>query len=103
MLKAISKNGIPVRLSEERWLHITTGHPEVAGLLYDILEAIENPVCIYEGIYGELIAIGTSENLKDKFIVIVYREINLEDGFVITAYISNKMQTFRNKKILWKQ
>ncbi len=29
--------------------HISTGHPEIAGYYYEILETIENPLCIYEG------------------------------------------------------
>jgi hypothetical protein len=103
MDKAISKNNIPVRLSNERWLHITTGHPETAGLYFEILETIENPLCIYEGNYNELIAVGRIGNIPDKFIVVVYKEISLSDGFVITAYLSNKMQSFKKKKIIWKQ
>jgi hypothetical protein len=103
MDQAISKNGVPIRLSNERWLHITTGHPETAGLYFEILETIENPLCIYQGNYDELIAIGRIGNIQDKFIVVVYKEIKLSDGFVITAYISNKMQSFKKKKIIWKQ
>ena len=26
-----SKNGVPIRLTEERWLHITEEHSEMAG------------------------------------------------------------------------
>ena len=103
MDQAISKNGIPIRLTNERWLHITTGHPEVAGLYFEILETIENPMCIYAGNYDELIAVGKFGNIKEKFIVVVYKEFSVNDGFVLTAYMSNKMQTFKKKKILWKQ
>jgi hypothetical protein len=39
---AISKNNIPIRLTDERWLHITTGHPEIAGYYYEIFETIED-------------------------------------------------------------
>ncbi len=45
----ISKNGVPIRLTSERWLHITTGHPDIADYYYEILETIENPEIIYEG------------------------------------------------------
>lgn len=38
-----------VRLTTERWLHISTGHPEVADFYHEILEAIQNPEVIYEG------------------------------------------------------
>lgn len=41
---AISINRIPIRLTDERWHHISTGHPEMADFYYEILETIENPV-----------------------------------------------------------
>jgi hypothetical protein len=43
---AISKNKVPIRLTQERWYHISTGHPEIADYYYEILETIENPFCI---------------------------------------------------------
>jgi hypothetical protein len=45
---AISKNNIPIRLTSERWQHITLGHPEIADCYYQILETIENPDTIYK-------------------------------------------------------
>lgn len=54
---AISINEIPVRLTDERWHHITVGHPEMADYYYEILETIENPRMIYAGNSGELIAL----------------------------------------------
>jgi hypothetical protein len=47
--------------------------------------------------------IAVSANLEDvsKFIVVVYKETNLADGFVITAYLSNKEQKFTKKTIIW--
>jgi hypothetical protein len=50
---AISINKIPIRLTKERWQHISLGHPEIAGFYYEILESIEKPDSIYEGKYGE--------------------------------------------------
>ena len=100
---AISKNNVPVRLTSERWQHITTGHPEVADFYYEILETIENPKIIYEGNEGGLIAVSFRFENTGKFIVVIYKEISLEDGFVITAFLSNKEQKFENKKELWKQ
>jgi hypothetical protein len=38
---AISKNGVPIRLTDERWQHITLGHPDIADYYYEILETIE--------------------------------------------------------------
>jgi len=70
---------------------------------FEILETIENPVIIYKGNYGELIAISDKLVNLEKFIVVVYKEINSLDGFVITAYYSEKMEKFDKKEILWKK
>ncbi len=100
---AISKNGIPIRFTSERWQHITTGHPEIANYYYEILETIDNPEIIYEGNDDAKIAIKKISDSPDIFIVAIYRETSANDGFIMTAYFSNKKQEFRNKKILWKQ
>lgn len=44
-----SKNRIPIRLTEERWLHITEEHTEMAGYYYEVLETIQDPDSIYIG------------------------------------------------------
>lgn len=99
---AISKNKVPIRLTQERWHHISTGHPEIAGYYYEILETIQNAVCIYEGTRNEYIAVSAKQEQTGKFIVVIYKESETADGFVITAFISNKEQEF-NKKKIWKQ
>lgn len=100
---AISKNKVPIRLTQERWPHISTGHPEIANYYYEILETIENPVRIYEGTRNEHIAVSKKHAETGKFIVVIYKETEPTDGFVITAFISNKDQEFDKKKLLWKQ
>ncbi len=83
-----SKNGIKIRLTEERWSHITEEHSEMAGYYFEILETIENPEAIYEGKTGEYIA--EREVEKDKYILVIYNEFNNEDGFVITAFLTRQ-------------
>lgn len=39
----------------------------------------------------------------DKFIVVVYKEVNEEDGFIITAYLTSNIQEINRKIIIWKQ
>ena len=74
MHTAISKNGITIRLPAERWVHITEEHAEMAGYLYDVLEAIQEPSAILEGNSGELLA---AREIKDgKYIIVVYKELN---------------------------
>ncbi len=99
---AISKNGVPIRLTSERWQHITTGHPEISDYYYEILETIESPEIIYEGNNDARIAVKKMKERNDKFVVVIYKELNNE-GFVITAYFSSKKQEFKKKSILWEQ
>ena len=103
MKVANSKNNIPTRLSEERWQHISTGHPEMADFYFEILETIENPIIIYKGKMDELIAVSHEYKPTGKFFVVVYKEENNKDGFVITAFLSNKQSYFKNKEVIWKQ
>lgn len=98
----ISKNGVPIRLTSERWQHITSGHPEIADYYYEILDAIENPDIIYEGNNNAKIAIRKFTDEPNKYIVVVYKESDENDGFVITAYLSDKEQEFKKKKTIWK-
>ena len=51
-----SKNDVQIRLPDERWLHITESHTEMAGLYSDVLETVEDPDAIYEVESGELLA-----------------------------------------------
>jgi hypothetical protein len=36
----LSKNVVPIRLTDERWAHITEEHCELAGQRVEILEAL---------------------------------------------------------------
>jgi len=98
---ATSKNGVPIRLTEERWFHITEEHSEMAGYYFEVLETVEEPEVIYEGKTGECIAVKKIET--GKYIVVVYRELNKEDGFIITAFITKRKKQFERRKVLWKR
>jgi hypothetical protein len=69
---AQSKHGVPIRLTEERWLHITEEHSEMAGYYFEVLETIQEPQAIYEGKAGERLAIKEIE--PGKYMVVVYKE-----------------------------
>lgn len=85
---AYSVNGVPIRLTYERWFHITENHDDLASYYFEVLEAVEKPDFIIMGNKGSLKA--TKNMGKNKWLVVVYREIPKEDGFVITAYFLNK-------------
>jgi hypothetical protein len=96
---AHSKNGIPIRLTVERWIHITEEHSEMAGYYFEVLETVEEPEAIYEGRYGEQIAV--KEIKPEKHIVVIYREINSEDGYIITAFLTRRKKQFEKRARLW--
>ena len=98
----VSKNNVPIRLTAERWQHITIGHPEVAPFYFEVLEAIQDPEEIYLGGTGEYLAVKIPL-YDDKFLIAVYRETDETDGFVITAYISNKINQLQRKTLIWKR
>lgn len=94
-----SKNSVPIRLTEERWFHITEEHSEMAGYYFEILEAIQEPDGIYEGQSDELIAVKEIE--PEKYLIVVYKELNQNDGFVITSFLSKKLRQIERRIKLW--
>ncbi len=54
---AFSINGVPIRLTLERWFHITESHDDLASYFFDVLETVENPEIIILGNKGSLKAI----------------------------------------------
>ena len=96
-----SKNGVSIRLTEERWFHITEEHSEMAGYYFEVLEAVEEPEAIYEGKTGECIAVRQIE--KGKYIVVIYREMGKEDGFVITAFLTRRKKQIERRRKIWQQ
>ena len=95
---ATSKNGITIRLTDERWSHIVEEHAELIELRTEVMTTIEDPVRIVEGGAGELLAIRNLE--LGKFLVVVYREL-VGDGFVITAFVTRRLRSLERRKQLW--
>lgn len=98
---AKSKNGVKVRLTDERWFHITYSHKEIDPMAYStILEIIKNPDMVLKGDTEELLAVKKRARRKDR-IVVVYKEIDATDGFVLTAYITTDLGWLLKRKIVW--
>jgi hypothetical protein len=95
---SISKNGSPIRLTDERWVHITEEHGELAGHRLEVLEAIAEQERIVAGDEGELLAIRTQQD--GKILVVVYRELS-NDGFVITAFITRRAASLNRRPHVW--
>jgi hypothetical protein len=80
---AESVNGVPIRLSDERWQHIVEGHLDLANYYDDLLRVINRPEAVYRGRRGSLIAVRSYG--RRGHLAVFYREVSSDDGFVITA------------------
>jgi hypothetical protein len=97
-----SVNGVPIRLTRERWEHIVTGHPEMQTYYNQVLETLENPDLIQrDDSTGALLALRFYQQIPEnkKFVVVVYMELTRYDGFITTAYL--RKQPSLNKRIIW--
>lgn len=95
---AHSVNNVPIRLTYERWYHITENHDDMASRYFEVLEAVENPEFVIRGNKGVLKA--AKHYGKDQWLVVLYREIKKSDGFIITAYF---IDTRPKGEIIWRQ
>lgn len=96
---ATSKNGIPIRLTFERWTHISEEHNELAGLRLEVLETVGQPDRVVAGLQGALLAVREIES--EAWLVAVYRETGGDDGFVITAFVTHKRRFLERREQLW--
>lgn len=96
---AVSVFGVWIRFPEERWQHILREHPELEGLYEDVLTTIESPLKVLAGSGGELLA--AREIAPGKFLVVVYKEIGSDDGFVITAFLTRRIRQLERRAIVW--
>jgi len=95
---ATSKSGATIRLTDERWAHITEEHGELAGLRSGVLRAVAEPQRVVTGGAGELLALRELE--PGKWLVVVYREEDA-DGFVITAFLTRRARSLERRMQVW--
>ena len=98
---ARSVNATPIRLSDERWRHIVEHHDDLAGHFHDVLETIASPDAVYDGDAGELLAV--SMRGISRVLVVVYRELAADDGFVITAFFTSRVRQIERRRMVWKR
>ena len=94
-----SKNGVSIRLPDERWAHIEYEHDDLAGLKNEVLRTVAEPDRILAGGEGELLAVRQLE--QGKWLVVAYKELSTSDGFVITAYLTRRMRQLERRTVLW--
>lgn len=93
-----SVDGVPIRLTAERWLHIVENHDEVAGYYDEVLESVASPDILLSGYQGSFIAVRSLG--RQRHLCVVYRKIARTDGFIITAYFTRKID---RRKAIWKR
>jgi hypothetical protein len=97
-MDVLSVDGVPIRLTAERWLHIVENHDDLAGYHDDVLATVENPDFALSGHRGSLIAVKNFG--RRRYLMVVYCQVSRDDGFIITAFFTNKAD---RKKALWQR
>jgi len=95
---AYSVDNVPIRLTTERWFHIVENHDDLAGHYDDVLHTVEEPDLILRGYRGSLIAVRGFG--RKRYLAVVYRQLSAEDGFVITAYFTSKID---RRNVIWRR
>ena len=96
-----SINNVPIRLTDERWSHITTSHLEIDFKDYfEIMVVVEKPDRVLKGDTGELLAVKKNPG-KERWLVVAYKEVSQEDGFILTAYFTTAGQWLFRRETLW--
>ena len=93
-----SVNGVPIRLTDERWEHILDRKPSMASFIETVLDAVGDPEYILRGYKGTLIAVMHLGGRS--YLNVVYRELSQRDGFIITARIEPQLH---KSKIIWRR
>lgn len=94
-----SVNGVPIRLTEERWYeHIVFNRPYMSGYPEAVLEAVENPQFVLRGHRKSKVAVINFG--RKRWLHVVYRELSKTDGFIITAKFEDE---YNENLIIWKQ
>jgi len=100
-----SRNKKTIKLTAERWLHITESHDYMAGYFHDVLETVNDPDYVVAGKKDEFLAIKfyRKTHIGSKHLVCCYRE-KAKEGFIITAFMTSKTDSIlKRRKILWQR
>lgn len=101
---AVSKTGRKIRLSDERWSHIIESHDYMAGNKDLVLETLEHPDIIVNDEEDALIAIKhyLKTSIGEKDVAVVYKE-SKDDGFIITTFMTSKIDKIMRRGVIWKK
>lgn len=93
-----------MRLTHERWSHIVESHDYLAGHLDLVVETASNPDCVVTGLRDELLAVKRYDEtaIGAKHVVVAYKEQG-QDGFIITAFMTSKIDKLLKRGIQWQK
>jgi len=92
-----SIEGVPIRLTDERWEHICL-HPNMSGFYEAVLQAVNNPEFVLRGQRGAKVAVLNVG--RRKWLHVIYRELGVKDGFIVSAFIDDD---YDSKLIIWRR
>ena len=95
---AYSVNGVPIRLTDERWEHIVDRKPHERFDAESVLDTVEQPTYILRGQSGALVAVKPFG--RSKYLHVAYRELTENDGFIITAFTRERVN---KRQIIWRE
>lgn len=100
-----SVNGVPIRLTPERWRHIVSRHPEMEPHRDRVGVTVEDPDFIAKGLHRELKAVRLFVDLPigARYLIVVYREIDLKNGFIITARVGADVGNVIRGGVVWRR
>src|SRR5260370_26112380 len=84
-----SVNDMPIRLTDERWEHIISNKSYMAAYFERMLDSVEHPTWILQGYAGAFVAVVSLG--RQRYLHVVYRELSQEDGFIVTAFLAQKV------------
>jgi hypothetical protein len=99
-----SKNNVPIRLTYKQWAHIVETHDYMSGCMDSVIETLAEPDYIVRGWTDELIALKHYDEtvISEKTVVVVYKEME-HDGFVITAFMTSRLEQILRRGVLWQR
>src|SRR5438105_11549418 len=83
-----SINGVSIRLTDERWLHIVEARDDLVDRAADVLDVVQSPDWVTKGYRGSLVA--WKGYGRRGYLAVIYKEIGRNDGFIITAFFTKK-------------
>lgn len=73
------------------------------GNILELIKTTEDPDTITKGVTDELRCVKFFPNthLGPKYLIVAYKELSPNDGFIITAYKTSRIRKLANRETIW--